>query len=173
MCVQLCVCSCVSEVLSFFFSLKMVAFTHHSASCFLFFFFYWFIFILLFIFLRTSFFFFFFTILNWFCHILTWICHRYTHVPHPEPFSLPVPSLWVDPVHQPQASSIMHWTWTGNSFHIWYYTCFNAILPNDPTLSLERCNNNPVYETAKETMMYRTEKFLYNQIYKKYPHRTQ
>ena len=50
--------------------------------------------------------------------------------------SLPVPSLWVVPVHQPQASSILHWTWTGDSFHIWYYTCFNAILPNHPTLSL-------------------------------------
>ena len=46
------------------------------------------------------------------------------------------PSLWVIPVHQPQASSIVHWTWTGDSFHIWYYTCFNAILPNHPTLSL-------------------------------------
>ena len=52
------------------------------------------------------------------------------------PSSLPVPSLWVISVHQPQASSIMHWTWTGDSFHIWYYTCFNAILPNHPTLSL-------------------------------------
>ena len=30
----------------------------------------------------------------------------------------------------------MRGTWTGNSFHIWYYTCFNAILPNQPTLSL-------------------------------------
>ena len=55
---------------------------------------------------------------------------------NPPPSSLPVPSLWVVPVHQPQASSIMHRTWTGNSFHIWYYTCFNAILPNHPTLSL-------------------------------------
>ena len=55
---------------------------------------------------------------------------------NPPPTSLPVPSLWVVPVHQPQASSIMHWTWTGDSFHIWYYTCFNAILPNHPTLSL-------------------------------------
>ena len=36
---------------------------------------------------------------------------------NPPPSSLPIPSLWVVPVHQPQASSIMHRTWTGNSFH--------------------------------------------------------
>jgi len=48
---------------------------------------------------------------------------------NPPPSSLLVPSLWVVPVHQPQASSIVHRTWTGDSFHIWYYTCFNAILP--------------------------------------------
>ena len=54
---------------------------------------------------------------------------------NPPPTSLPIPSLWVIPVHQPQASWIMHQTWTGDSFHI-YYTCFNAILPNHPTLSL-------------------------------------
>ena len=54
---------------------------------------------------------------------------------NPPPTSLPVPSLWVVPVHQPQASSIMHQTWTSDLFHIWYYTCFNAILPNHPTLS--------------------------------------
>ena len=52
------------------------------------------------------------------------------------PSSLPIPSLWVTPVHQPQATSIMHQTWTGDSFHIWSYTCFNAILQNHPTLSL-------------------------------------
>jgi len=40
------------------------------------------------------------------------------------------------PVLQPQASCILHQTWTGDSFLIWYYTCFNAILPNHPTLSL-------------------------------------
>ena len=55
---------------------------------------------------------------------------------NPPPTALPIPSLWVIPVHQPQASCILHWTWTGNSFLIWYYTCFNAILPNHPTLSL-------------------------------------
>ena len=73
-----------------------------------------------------------------FCHTLTWIRYGCTCVPHPEPppTSLPITSLWVIPVHQPQASCILHWTWTGDSFHIWYYTCFNAILPNHPTLSL-------------------------------------
>ena len=54
---------------------------------------------------------------------------------NPSPSFLPVPSLWIVSVHQPQASSIMHWTCTGNSFHIWYYICFNAILPNHPPLS--------------------------------------
>ena len=51
----------------------------------------------------------------------------------PPSTSLPVPSLWVIPVHQPQASCILHRTWTGDSFLIWYCTCFNAILPNHPT----------------------------------------
>ena len=46
---------------------------------------------------------------------------------NPPPSSLPIPSFWVVSVHQPQASSIMHWTWAGGSFHIWYYTCFNTI----------------------------------------------
>ena len=79
-----------------------------------------------------------FTILYWFCQISKWIRHRYTCVPHPEPSSLlpPHTSLWVVPVHQPQASSIVHRPWTGDSFHIWYYTYFKAILPNHPTLSL-------------------------------------
>ena len=55
---------------------------------------------------------------------------------NPPPSSFPIPSLWVIPVHQPRASSIVHQTWTGDSFHIRYYTCFNAILPNHPTLFL-------------------------------------
>ena len=55
---------------------------------------------------------------------------------NPPSSSLPIPSLWVIPVHQLQASSIVHWTWTGDSFYICYYTCFNAILPNHPTLTL-------------------------------------
>ena len=37
---------------------------------------------------------------------------------NPPPSSLPIPSLWVVPVHQPQASTIVHRTWTGDLFHI-------------------------------------------------------
>ena len=79
-----------------------------------------------------------FTILYWFCHTLTWICHGYTCVPHPEPPShLPPHTIPLGhPSAPPWASCIMHRTWTGNSFHIRYCTCFNAILPNQPTLTL-------------------------------------
>ena len=55
---------------------------------------------------------------------------------NPSPSSFPVSSPWVIRVHQPQAYYILHQTWTGDSFLIWYYTCFNAILPNHPTLPL-------------------------------------
>ena len=75
---------------------------------------------------------------------------------NPPPSSLPVPSLWVVPVHQPQASSIVHRTWTGNSFHIWYYTCFTAILPNHPTLSLShRVQKTVLYISDSCCLVYR------------------
>ena len=54
----------------------------------------------------------------------------------PASTSLVVPPLWFIPVRQPQASCILYRTWTGDSFLVWYYTCFNAILPNHPTLCL-------------------------------------
>ena len=96
-----------------------------------------------------------FTILYWFCHISKWIRHRYTCAPHPEPSSLPIPSLWVVPVHQPQVSSIVHGTWTGDSFHIWYYTCFNAILPNHPILSLShRVQKTVLYISVSFSVSY-------------------
>ena len=99
----------------------------HCTFFFLFNFIYLFICLLLFLY---------FTILYWFCQTSTCIQHGCTCVPHPEPPSLPIPSLWVIPVPQPQASCILHRIWTGNSFLIWYYTCFNAILPNHPPLPL-------------------------------------
>ena len=58
---------------------------------------------------------------------------------NPPPTSLPVPSLWVIPVHQPQASCILHWTWIGDSFHIWYYACFHAILTLVPAVGILLC----------------------------------
>ena len=74
---------------------------------------------------------------------------------NPPPSSLPIPSLWVVPVHQPQASSIMRQTWTGNSFHTWYFTCFNAILPNHPTLSLShRVHKTVLYISVSFTVSY-------------------
>ena len=65
---------------------------------------------------------------------------------NPPPSSLPIPSLWVIPLHQPQASSIVHRTWTGDSFRIWYFTYFNAVLANHPTLSLSH--------RVKKTVLY-------------------
>ena len=79
---------------------------------------------------------------------------------NPPPSPLPVPSLWVIPVHQPQASSIVHQTWTGDSFHTWYYTCFNAILPNHPTLSLShRVQKTVLYISVSSAVSY-TEKLV-------------
>ena len=80
---------------------------------------------------------------------------------NPPPSSLPIPSLWVVPVHQPQASSMVHWTWTSNSFHTWYFTCFNAILPNLPTLSLSHRIQRLFY-TSVSLLLSRTQGYCYH-----------
>ena len=54
---------------------------------------------------------------------------------HLPPTSLPIPFLWVIPVHQPQASCILHRTWTGDSFLIWYYA-FQCHSPKSSHLAL-------------------------------------
>ena len=74
---------------------------------------------------------------------------------NPPPTSLPIPSLWVIPVQQPWAPCIMHRTWTGDSFHIRYYTCFNAILPNHPTLTLShRVQKTVLYICVSFAILY-------------------
>ena len=55
---------------------------------------------------------------------------------NPPPSSLPVPSLWVIPVHQPWASCILHRTWTGDHFlyHIIHVSMpFSQIIPPSPS----------------------------------------
>ena len=51
---------------------------------------------------------------------------------NPPSTSLPISSLLVIPGHQPQASCIK----PGLAIRFLYYTCFHAIPPNHPTLSL-------------------------------------
>ena len=68
-----------------------------------------------------------------FCH--TWISYRCTCLPHPEPTALPIPSLWVVPVHQLWMPCFMHWTWTGDLFHICNIhvsMLFSQIIPHSP-----------------------------------------
>ena len=54
---------------------------------------------------------------------------------NPPPTSLPVPSLWVILVHHPQASCIMHRTWTVDSFLILYtFQCHSPKLSHSGPL---------------------------------------
>ena len=109
----------------------------------------------------SSLFFFYFIILYWFCHTSTWIRHRCTQVPHPEPPShLPPHSIPLGhPTHQPWASCIMHQTWTGDSFHIWYYM-FRYILPNHPILTLSHRVHKTVY-TSVPLLLSRIQDYHY------------
>ena len=77
-----------------------------------------------------------FTILHWFFHTSTWIHHGCTRVPHPEPPSHLPPSTISLGHPSAAAPRILYQTWTGDSFIIWYYTCFHALPPNHPALSL-------------------------------------
>ena len=74
-----------------------------------------------------------FTILYWFCYTSTWIHHGCTRVPHPEPPSYLPPHIITLGHPSAPAPSILYPALNLDcSFHIWYYTCFNAILPNHP-----------------------------------------
>ena len=105
----------------------------------------------MFIYLFTFFFFYFFyyfilffnfKILYWFCHISTWIHHRYTRVPHPEPSSfLPPRTIPLEPIIQNEIRQKEKHQYS-------ILTHIYGIYKDG--------NNNPVYKTAKETLMYST-----------------
>ena len=65
------------------------------------------------------------------------------------PTSLLIPSLWVVSVHWLWLPCCMQQTWTGHLFHIWQYTCFNAILSNYPM-------NNTILEFCWSEMQYKS-----------------
>ena len=81
-------------------------------------------------------FFFFFTCSE-FCHTLEWNSHGFTCVPHPVPHSqLRLHRLSLGFPSAPGPSTcLMHPTWAGDLFHPRYYTCFDAVLLKQPTLS--------------------------------------
>ena len=85
---------------------------------------------------------------------------------NPPPTTLLIPSLWVIPVHQPWAPCLMHRTWTGDSFHIWWYTCFSAILPNHPTLTLSHRVPKTIFAVLHGGNCYHLSKFhIYALVY--------
>ena len=83
-----------------------------------------------------------------FCHTLTWISYECTCVPHPEPPShLPLHTIPLGHLSAPaQASCILHQTWTGDSFLIWYYTYFSAILPNHPPATTQSPKDSSIHQ---------------------------
>ena len=92
---------------------------------------------------------FFFTLQYWFGfaihqHASTTGVHVFP-ILNPPTTSLPIPSLWVIPVHEAQASCILHQIWAGDSFLTWYYRCFNAILPNHPPTPSHRVQKTVLY----------------------------
>ena len=59
------------------------------------------------------------------------------------PTFFPIPSLRVVPgLWEP---CFMHWTWTGDLFDTWWYTCFNAILSNHSILAFSQSPKSVLY----------------------------
>ena len=72
------------------------------------------------------------------CHTLTRISHGFTCIPilNPSPTSLPIPSLWVIPVHQPRAlvsciQPVLAICFTLDNIHV--SMLFSQIIPPSPS----------------------------------------
>ena len=81
---------------------------------------------------------------------------------NPPPTSLPIPSLWVVPVHQPQASSTVHRTWTGDSLHIndiiHVSMPFSQIIPPSPSPT----ESKRLFYTSVSLLLSRTQGYCYH-----------
>ena len=55
----------------------------------------------------------------------------------------------------------MHGIWTGNSFHIWYYTCFNVILPFIPP-SLSPTESKRLFYTSVSLLLSHIQGYCYH-----------
>ena len=93
--------------------------------------------------------FFYFTILYWFCHTSTWIRYGCTRVPNPEPPSLLPPHIIPlgHPSDQPQASCILHRTWTGISPKKTYRWLTNTWKDAQHHSLSEKCKSKPLWST--------------------------
>ena len=80
---------------------------------------------------------------------------------NPPPFSLPIPSLWVFPVHQPQASSIVHRTWTGDHFIydiIHVSMPFSQIIPPSPSPT----ESKRLFYTSVSLLLFHIQGYCYH-----------
>ena len=104
-----------------------------------------------------------------FCHTLTWISHGCTWVPHPDPPSrLPPHPIPLGLPSAPAPSTcLMHPTWAGDLFHPWWYTCFNAVLSEHPTLAFShRVQESVLYIWVSFCFAYRVIVTIFlNSIY--------
>ena len=80
---------------------------------------------------------------------------------NPSPFSLPVPSLWVAPVPQPQASSIMHQTWTGAHFT---YDIIHISMPFSQVIPPSPCptESKRLFYTSVSLLLSRIQGYCYH-----------
>ena len=85
---------------------------------------------------------------------------------NPPPTSLPIPSLWIIPVHQPRESCIMHQTWTGDLFHIFYMFQWHSSISSCPPPLPQSSKDCPIHLCLFCCLAYRVVvTFFLNSIY--------